>query len=171
LPINLIAACDYSNAIGYKNDLLVKLPEDMKNFQKLTTGHFVVMGSNTFRSIGSHLKNRQNLVITSKTKHDLPDDVYAYHSVKDVLFEYEHYAEKQVELWVIGGQSIYEQFLPHADKIYLTIIEHTFPKADTFFPRFSLVDWKVIDRVDNKSDEKHPYNYSFVTYERRNKDK
>lgn len=167
MTINLIAACDNLNAIGNKNDLLVKLPEDMKNFQKLTTGHFVVMGSNTFRSIGSHLKNRQNLVITSKTKHNLPDDVYVYHSVSDVLFEYKHYAEEQVELWVIGGQSIYEQFLPHADKIYLTIIEHTFSKADTYFPKFSLVDWRVANREDHKKDEKHPYNYSFVTYEKR----
>jgi dihydrofolate reductase len=171
VSINIIAAIGLGNELGYKNGLLCELPEDMKRFKRLTSNHFVVMGSNTFHSIGHHLPNRQNIVLTTKTNHKLPNDVFVYNSVLDVLHEYENYGNKEVELWIIGGQSIYEQFLPHADKIYLTIIDHVFDNADTFFPRFSLMDFKVVESIPNKADEKHPYDYHYVTYERRIKQK
>jgi dihydrofolate reductase len=167
LSINLIAAIGVNRELGYKNQLLCHLPNDLNHFKELTTGHFVVMGSNTFRSIGKHLPNRHNIVLTHKTKHDLPDDIYAYHSVEDVLFEYENYANKEVELWIIGGEQIYKQFLPHADRIYLTIIENHFSKVDTWFPPFSFLDWKVTSNIRNEIDEKNPYVHSFITYERR----
>lgn len=166
--IHLIAAIDFNNGIGYKNKLLCHLPNDLKHFKELTAGHFVVMGANTFKSIGKSLPNRQNIVLTRKMKHDLPRDVYVYHSVKDILHEYENYAEKEIELFIIGGQSIYEQFLPHADKIHLTIIENEFEKVDSYFPQFSLEEWIPIKSIRNWKDENNLYNYSFVTYERRN---
>lgn len=166
--INLIAAIDLNRGLGFENDLLVKLPSDMKNFKKLTTGHFVVMGSNTFKSIGHHLPNRQNIVITRNTKHDLPNDVYVYNSIHDVIHEYNNYSNKEVDLWVIGGQQIYEQFIEHADRLYLTVIDNYFQKVDTFFPPFNLLDWMVIENKENKADEKNPYDHYFVTYERRN---
>lgn len=166
--INLIAAIDLNRGLGFNNDLLVKLPNDMKHFKKLTTGQFIVMGANTFRSIGHHLPNRQNIVITSNTKHGLPDDVYVYNSVDSVLWEYNNYSNKKVDLWVIGGQSIYEQFIEHADKLYLTVIDHYFKNVDTFFPPISLLDWMVVENKENKADEKNPYDHYFVTYTRRN---
>jgi dihydrofolate reductase len=165
--INLIACCDLRNGLGYQNQLLTKLPNDMKHFKELTSGHFVVMGHNTFRSIGKRLPDRQNIVLTHKTNCDLPNDVYVYHSVENVIHEYENYGNKEVEMWIIGGEQIYKQFLKYADKIHLTIIEHQFSKVDTFFPQFSFLDWKVSENIKNEADQDNPYVHHFVTYERR----
>lgn len=168
MSINLIAAMDLSCGIGYRNELLVKLPNDLKRFKELTTNEFVCMGRKTYESIGHPLPNRYNIVLTRDMKYNSSEGVYIYNSINDVLFEYQNYNGNENELYIIGGAEIYNQALPYAEKLFLTVIETEFPKADTFFPRFSLVDWKVIDRVDNKKDENHPYNYSFVTYSRRN---
>lgn len=165
--INLIAAIGVNRELGYQNKLLCSLPNDMKHFKELTSGHTVVMGHNTFKSIGKHLSNRKNIVLTRNTDHDLPRDVFVYNSVEDILFEYKNYAQEDIELWIIGGEQIYKQFLSYADKIYLTIIENHFNKVDTYFPPFSFLDWKVTENIRNEADEKNPYVHSFVTYERR----
>jgi len=167
MSIKIIAAISNTNQLGYKNELLCHLPNDLKRFKELTTGDFVIMGKNTFNSIGRSLPNRQNIVLTTSVNHNLPVDVYAYHSVEDVLFEYENYSEKQETLWIIGGGKVYSQFLPFADYIYLTIIDTEFQYADTYFPEFNLDDWKVIDHVINKADDKHEFDYHYVTYRRK----
>jgi dihydrofolate reductase len=169
--INLIACIDLNNAIGYKNQLLCKLPNDLKRFKELTTGQFIIMGSRTFESISKPLPNRFNIVLTRNTKNYFPDGAYVYHSVEDIIHEYENYGNKEVELWVIGGESIYKQFLPHADNIYLTIIDHAFSKADAYFPQFDINDWKVINHEQHKMDSEHLYNFHFVTYEKKIKNK
>lgn len=167
--INLIAALGLDREIGYKNQLLCDLPNDMKRFRQLTTGNIVIMGRKTFQSIGKPLPNRKNIILTHKPKSDFPSDVYVYHSVEDILRQYENYAEKQVEVFVIGGSSTYKQFLPYADRIYLTIINNKFPHADSYFPRISLDEWRVIEHIENKADDKNMYDYDFVTYERKTK--
>jgi dihydrofolate reductase len=167
MSINLIACVDKNNAIGYKGGLLTKPPLDFKHFRSLTINNFCVFGKDTFAEIGKPLRNRHNIVISRNPKIKLPDGVYHYQSVEDVLFEYENYAAKEVKLFVCGGEKVYEEFLPHADSIYLTIVDHTFPKSDKYFPRFSLDKWAVGDNVENKADSKYPYNYHFVQYMRR----
>jgi dihydrofolate reductase len=167
MMINLIVAKDLSDGIGYKNELLVKLPSDLQRFKELTLNGFICMGRKTFESIEKPLPHRTNLIISKNTNYKA-NGAFIYSSVDDVIHEYKNYANKELQLWVIGGQSIYTQFLKYADKLYITEIEHRFPKIDTYFPQFSFLDWKLVDKIENKKDEKHPYNYAYCIYERRN---
>lgn len=166
--INLISCIDLNNAIGYNGQLLTyKKAADMKRFKELTTGNFTVMGRKSYEEIGKPLPNRTNLVLTKNINADYHPDVCVYDSVSQILFEYEHYADKQVELFVCGGQKVYKEFLPYADQIHLTILHTKFPKADTWFPKFNMSDWKVIEHTDHEADEHNQYPYSFVTYKRK----
>jgi dihydrofolate reductase len=167
MSINIIAAISNTRQLGLDNKLLCHLPNDLKRFKQLTENNFVVMGSNTFHSLGRSLPNRHNLVLTRKTKHGLPRDVFVYNSISDILDEYENYADKQVELWVIGGQNVYEQFLKHADKLFITVIDHHFPEADVHFPEIDLTDWRVVEHIVNKGDDTHEFDFHYVIYERK----
>jgi dihydrofolate reductase len=167
LSINLIAAIGLDGEIGYKGKLLAKLPADMKHFRELTDSHFVIMGRKTYDEIGKPLPNRTNIVLSSKTNHDYHPDINLYSSVDDVLFEYEHYADKQVDIFVCGGSKVYEAFMKYADFIYLTVIHNKFKNADRFFPKFDISDWKVIEHTDHPADEQNQCPYSFITYQRK----
>jgi dihydrofolate reductase len=139
----------------------------MKHFRKLTENNFCVFGRKTFESIGHPLPNRHNIILTKNEKYEEPAGTYVYSSLEDVIHEYHSYNNDENELFICGGSEIYKQALKYADRIYLTIIEHRFSKIDTYFTPFSFLDWKVTSNVKNLADETHPYNYSFVTYERR----
>lgn len=167
--ITLIACIDRNRGIGSKGSLLTKPPLDFKLFKELTTGNFVVFGRNTYEEIGKPLPNRQNIVITSNTMHNYDPEINVYPSVEDVLYEYENYAEKEVDLFICGGEKIYEAFLPHADFIQLTVVDHSFPEADRHFPEFDLKEWQPVNTVKNPATEDYPYDYYFALYERKNK--
>jgi dihydrofolate reductase len=167
MTINLIACVDLNNSIGYKGSLLTKPPLDFQHFKNLTIGKHCVMGKSTYDEIGKPLPKRYNLVLTRKINHDLPSDVFVYHSVPDIIHEYENYAEKEIELFVCGGEKVYKEFLPHADYIHLTIVDHKFPKSDRHFPKFDLSEWEVVSNIKNAADENYPYDYYFVTYKGR----
>ena len=146
-----------------------KPPLDFKLFKELTTNNFVVFGKNTFNEIGHPLPNRQNIVITSNTMAEYHPEVNVYPSVNDVLFDYLNYADKAVDLFVCGGERVYKEFLPHADFIQLTIVDHSFPEADRHFPEFDLKDWKHVNTIKNDATEDYPYDYYFVLYENKSK--
>jgi dihydrofolate reductase len=165
--INLIAAIGVNRELGYKNQLLCHLPNDLKYFKELTTGQFVVMGRKTYESIGHPLPNRQNIIVTRNNKFVEPVGAYVYNSLEDVIHEYQQYNENQNELFICGGAEIYKQSLKYADRIFLTVIENHFNKVDTWFPPFSFLDWKVTSNIQNEIDEKNPYVHSFIKYERR----
>jgi dihydrofolate reductase len=165
--INLIAAIGVNRELGYKNQLLCHLPNDLKHFKELTTGQFVVMGRKTYESIGHPLPNRQNIIVTRNNKFVEPVGTYVYNSLEDVIHEYQQYNENQNELFICGGAEIYKQSLKYADRILLTVIENHFNKVDTWFPPFSFLDWKVTSNIQNEIDEKNPYVHSFIKYERR----
>jgi dihydrofolate reductase len=165
--INLIAAIGVNRELGYKNQLLCHLPNDLKHFKELTQGNICVMGRKTYESIGKPLPNRQNVILTHQKDYEAPSRVYVYHSVEDILKQYESYGNKEMELFIIGGEQIYKQFLKYADRIYLTIIEKQFSRVDTYFPPFSFLEWKVTSRVRQEIDQDNPYVHHFVTYERR----
>lgn len=171
MTISLIAAISKTNQLGYKNKLLCHLPNDLTRFKELTLDTFCVMGRKTYESIininGKPLPQRTNIVISRDLKYPVHPSCYLYNSVNEVIREYEKLAKKDVKLFVIGGSSIYRQFLSYADNIYLTIIDHIFSKADCYFPIFSLHEWKVTEHIPNKADDKHLYNYHFVTYNRK----
>lgn len=165
--INIIAAIDLNRGIGSNNDLLTKLPNDMKHFKELTTGHFVVQGRHTYESIGHPLPNRTNIILTRNKKYIPPVGTFVYHSIEDVINAYKNQNNNESDLWFIGGEKVYQQAIPYADRLYLTITDHEFPLADCYFPSFSMMDWKPIENVENKADENNLYDHYFVTYERR----
>jgi len=136
--ISIIVAIGKNRAIGKNNQLLWHLPEDLRHFKKITTGNIVVMGRKTYESIGRPLPNRTNIIVTNDKKYKAEGCIIK-HSLDEVLNEAKTYKDKEV--FVIGGGQIYEQALPHAKKLYLTIVDDE-PEADTFFPDYS--DFKNI---------------------------
>lgn len=157
MRINIIAAVARNRAIGHENKLLYWLPNDLKRFKALTTGHTILMGRKTFDSLPKGaLPNRRNVVV-SHTVTELPGcEVYA--SIEEAL---EHCAADE-DVYVIGGASIYEQALPFADRLCLTEIDDTPAEADAFFPPYD--EWKVASREEHDTDEKHAHRYAFVDY-------
>ena len=155
--ISVIAAVAKNRAIGYENKLIYWLPNDLKRFKALTTGHTIIMGRNTFLSLPKGaLPNRRNIVLSRSTK-DFPGcDVYS--SLDEAL----QHCTPDEDIYIIGGASVYRQALKIADRLCLTEINDTPEKADTFFPPYD--DWKEESREDHEKDERHEYEYSFVDY-------
>jgi len=151
----MIAVTNEKRAIGFENKLLWDIPDDLRHFRDITFGHTVVMGSKTFESLGRALPNRTNIVIAKEKDYEASGCIVV-NSIEDAL-EMAKKEEKNDEIFIIGGGSIYQQFLPYAEKLYLTIVEDD-PKADTFFPDYS--EFKNL-----LSEEKHEYNglkYKFI---------
>lgn len=143
-------------AIGYKNRLLYAIPSDMTRFRMLTTGHTIIMGRKTFESLpNGALPNRRNIVI-SKTREQITGcEVYtsleeALAARKESVGNKKTVGNKETteedECFIIGGASIYEQALPFADKLYLTIVEKEPEHADTFFPKINPAEWEVTEK-------------------------
>ena len=158
----LIAAIANNNAIGFENKLLYWLPNDLKRFKELTTGHTIIMGSNTFRSLPKGaLPNRRNIVLSRKEK-EFPG-CETFSSLEEALAN----CNDSELVYIIGGEMLYKTALPHADILCLTEIDDTPENADAFFPEFAKNEWEVIEQEEHTADEKHAYNYRFVTYLRR----
>ena len=158
--ISLIAAIGKNNELGKNNKLIWYLPSDLKFFRETTMNNTIIMGYNTFLSIGKALPKRRNIVLTSKDI-DIPG-VIIYHNIEDMLQEELHNDE---ELFIIGGASLYEQFYPMCDKMYLTEIDDV-AEADTYFPIFQAEEWdkEFIDKnIDNG------INYEHILYRRKKK--
>ncbi len=149
-----------NRVIGKGNALPWHLPADMKHFRELTMGKPVIMGRKTFESIGKPLEGRKNILITSDSNYRA-EGCLVVHSLEEALKT----AEGGEEVMIIGGGKIYEEFLPKADRIYLTEIHQDF-EGDTYFPEFNQNEWQETSREDFKPDEKNPFAYSFVTLER-----
>ena len=159
--ISIIVAVARNWAIGKDNQLLWHISKDLKRFKKLTEGHNVIMGKKTYESLPLRpLKNRTNIVIS-----DNPDDRFegciTVYSINEAL----QYCNEKEESYIIGGGSVYRQFLPHADKLYLTVVEKDFD-ADTFFPELDLTQWKLLEREDHGPDEENDFSYSFRIYKK-----
>lgn len=152
-PISIIVAVAQNNAIGKDNQLLWHIPADLKRFKLLTTGHTIVMGKRTFESLPIRpLPNRRSVVISDIAGEEIEGCTMAY-SIEDAV-------EKMVsenENFIIGGGSVYRQFLPLAQRLYLTIVQKDFA-ADTFFPEIDYSEWETIEHEDH-SGEELPYNY------------
>ena len=161
--MNLIVAVDKNWAIGNGNKLLVSIPQDMKFFRETTMGKVVVMGRKTLETFpgGQPLKKRTNIVLTRDKDYDVKDAI-VLNTVEEVLDELKKYDEE--EIYIIGGESIYRQFLPYCKLAHVTKINHAY-EADTYFPNLDeMDDWEVT----GVSDEQTYFNleYEFVRYER-----
>lgn len=160
--ISLIAAVGKNNEIGKKNLLLWEMPADMKHFRETTRGHTVIMGENTFRSIGKPLPNRKNIVVTR-------DETFKGEGVEvsnDLHKTLDSFTGSKEEIFIIGGAQIYAQAIKKADKLYITYVDGSFPDADTFFPEIIPVVWNEIAREKHKKDKENLYDYAFSIYER-----
>lgn len=157
--ITIIAAVAKNRAIGYKNKLIYWLPNDLKRFKQLTTGHTIIMGSNTFRSLPKGaLPNRRNVVLSRRSK-DFPGcDVYP--SLEKALQS----CRPDEDIYIIGGASVYEQAVKVADRLCLTEVDDVPQEADTFFPDYS--EWRVETKEAHPKDERHAFEYAFVDYVR-----
>lgn len=155
--ISLIAAIGRNKVIGRDNSLPWKLPEDMKRFKELTSGKPVIMGRKTFESIGKPLPNRKNIILTREKNYKV-DDCVVVNSVDEALKA----AKGSEEVMIIGGAQIYKEFLPIANKMYLTFIDEDF-EGDAYFPEFDRKEWKEVSRENKKSDN---LKFSFVVLER-----
>lgn len=161
--ISIIVAIAKLNAIGQNNDLLAYIPNDLKRFKALTTGHTIIMGRKTFESLpNGALPNRRNIVISRNDKLEL-EGAEVVHSVDEAI----DLCKNEDEVFVIGGATIYEAFLPKANKLYLTLINQFYNNADTFFPEIDAEEWNQISREDISDDEKIDFNYSFLNLERK----
>ena len=159
--ISIIAAMGRNRVIGKDNELPWKLPADMKRFRALTLNKPVIMGRKTFESIGHPLSERINIILTKDRNYKAPGCIVV-HSIDEAL----RAARDAKEVMVIGGSSIYQQFLFHADRMYLTFIDEDFD-GDAFFPRFNEAEWIEVKRENHEPDEENPYRYSFIMLERR----
>ncbi|GFD72601.1 dihydrofolate reductase [Tenacibaculum mesophilum] len=160
--ITLIAAIAKNNALGKDNDLIWHLPADLKRFKKVTTGHPILMGRNTFESIGKPLPNRTSIIITRNNNYFV-DGCLMANSIEQAI----ELAEGK-DAFIIGGAQIYKDALEQnlVDRLDITLIHHEF-EADAFFPEINMEIWKEVAREDFKADEKNKYDYSFVSYEKR----
>jgi dihydrofolate reductase len=158
--ISIIAAVAKNGAIGYKNKLIYWLPNDLKRFKALTTGHTIIMGRNTYLSLPKGaLPNRRNIVLSRSAKAFEGCDVYS--SLEEALT----HCTPDEDIYIIGGASVYRQALKIADRLCLTEIDDTPAEADTFFPPYK-DDWKEESREDHPVDDRHDFPYSFVDYVR-----
>ncbi len=163
--MNLIAAADKNWGIGRDNRLLVRIPEDMKFFQKMTTGKVVVVGRKTLETFpgGQPLKNRTNIVLTSNPDFKAKGAAVA-HSMEELLRELEKYDSR--DIYIAGGESVYRQMADLCDTAYITKIEYAY-QADAWFPNLDeKEEWEL-----TKDSEEQTYfdlEYYFLKYEKKN---
>lgn len=163
MEIAIIAAVSENNVIGNKNKIPWHLPADLKYFKKTTLGHPVIMGQNTYESIGKPLPKRVNIVL-SDNKNYKADGCFVFNSIPEAIKYLKNKRYKKA--FVIGGASIYKQFISSADTIYLTRVLHRF-KGDTYFPHIDADKWKVIKDKKYPKDDNNPYDMVFMIYKRR----
>ena len=161
--MNLIVAVDENWAIGYKNELLIRIPADMKMFRQETTGKVVVLGRKTLETFpnGQPLKNRTNIILSTKKDYQVKDAIVV-HSIEELLEELKNYPSE--DIYIIGGETVYRQMLPYCDVAHVTRIDRKY-EADAFFPNLEEEgNWEITAESDEQS--YFDTTYTFVKYER-----
>ena len=156
--IIMIAAVAENNELGKDNDLVWHLPNDFKRFKTLTSGHHIIMGRKTFESFPKPLPNRTHVIIT-RQKNYKAEGCIIVDSIEKAL----EICPKNEDTYIIGGGEIYTLSLPFADKIEITKVHHSF-EADAYFPVLNEKEWKLAQSDHNSKDEKHIYDYTYLTY-------
>ena len=157
--ITIIVAAAENNAIGKDNDLIWSLPNDLKRFKKLTSGHSIIMGRKTFDSFPGLLPNRKHIVISRNKNISFSNEVTVVNNFEDAIKE----TGDDENPFIIGGGQIYKLAMDLGDKIELTRVHEEF-KADTFFPKIDEDKWKLIHEEFNEKDERHQFSFTYKTY-------
>ncbi|MBM7663212.1 dihydrofolate reductase [Bacillus mesophilus] len=160
--ISYIVAMDENQVIGRNNELPWHLPADLAYFKRVTMGKPIIMGRKTHESIGRALPGRENIIVTRNESYQSAG-CRVVHSMDEVR-ELEN--EMDEELFVIGGAELFKELLPVTDRLYITHIHHEF-QGDTFFPSIDWENWVVLERELGIKDEKNPYDFEYVLYERK----
>jgi dihydrofolate reductase len=158
MSVSLIVAMAENRVIGHENRMPWHLPADLNRFRSITTGKPILMGRRTHESIGRTLPDRMNIVITGNPDYQVHPGSIVVHSLADAI----RVAGDDAELMVIGGAKLYQDFLPDADRIYLTLIHRRF-EGDTCFPAWPASQWKEVERINVNDDHSCGFPYSFIT--------
>ena len=156
--VTIIAAASENNIIGNENKLIWHLSNDLKRFKELTIGHHVIMGRKTFESMPRSLPNRTNVIVTRK-KDYLAENAIVTNSLDEAL----SVASEDSQPFIIGGGEIYKIAMDISDRIELTRVHHHF-EGDTSFPNIDKSKWAETEKITNKKDDKHNYDFTFITY-------
>ena len=161
--LSIIVAIAKNNAIGKDNKLLWHLPEDLKRFKRLTTGHNIIMGRKTFESLGRVLPNRHHIILCNDAKLNIEDENV---EILDDISKLDKYINSEEENFVIGGATMYKLLMPYVKKMYITEIDKEFD-GDVYFPEISLNEWNATEREKGPQDNENDFEYEYVTYERK----
>jgi len=162
--ISIIVAVSEDLGIGKKNDLLWHISEDLRRFKKLTTGNTVIMGKKTWESLPRKpLAGRKNIVLTDNPEESIENAITAY-SIDDALSK----CGPEEEVFIMGGGSIYRQFMPIADRLFVTHV-HKQAAADIYFPEIDPDYWDIIEKEEHKSDGGDSIPYTYTIYEKKNR--
>lgn len=162
--LSIIVAVAENNVIGKDNKLIWHLPEDLKRFKRLTTNHTIIMGRKTFESLGRILPNRKHVILCNDMEMNIDDKNV---EILEDISMLKDYIDSEEEHFVIGGATIYKLLMPYANKLYLTLIHEEF-EGDVYFPEIEEKDWKVIDREEGLRNKENPFDYEYITFERKN---
>lgn len=162
MNISQIVAVAENNVIGKDNDLIWRLPADLKHFKSITMGHCMLMGRKNFESIGRALPGRTTIIVTRSKDYKI-EGCHTVTSIEEGIKLAESLDED--ELMIIGGGQIYEQSLDLTTKVYYTAVHQSF-EGDTFYPKLGSKHWEIISEEKHLSDEKNPHDYSFTEYKR-----
>ena len=160
--LTIIVAASENNAIGKNNKLIWDLPDDLKRFKSLTSGHYIIMGRKTFDTFPKLLPNRTHIVVSNKKNLNVPDEVIVVNNISDAI----EISKNDSNPYIIGGGQIYKLGINLVDKIELTRVHNTF-EADTFFPELNLNKWKLVSKTYHDNDEKHEYPFTYETYDKK----
>ena len=161
--LSAIVAIDRNGAIGKKGQLLCHMPADMRHFKETTMGHSIIMGRKTFESFPKGaLPGRQNIVITRNRSY-APEGVTVAHSVDEALAT----VTMPGEVFIIGGEQIYNATFSRVSTIHLTVIDHKFKDVDAYFPRIDMRSWAITEQEQHPADDRNPYPFTFMTLKRK----
>jgi dihydrofolate reductase len=158
MNLTLIAAMGENRVIGKDNDLIWHMPNDLKHFKQLTSGHHIIMGRKTYESVGKPLPKRTNIIVTRDNNYKA-EGCIVVNRIEDAI----EIASGDEQPFITGGAEIYKLALPFAHTIELTLIHGTF-EGDTFFPEFDEKNWKLESKEAHSADERNPFAYTFLRY-------
>lgn len=164
MRVSLIAAMAHNQVIGRDNQLPWRLPADLTHFKQLTMGKPLIMGRKTFKSIGKPLPGRTNIVV-SRDEDFAAEGVIVAHSLNSALTKAEAHLDDSDEVMVMGGANIYYQYLPRADRMYLTLVEAEV-EGDAHFPVYVPDEWELTEATRHEPDDQNPYAYQFLVFDR-----
>jgi len=158
MTVSIIVAKAENDVIGANNELIWHLSDDLKNFKRITNGHFIIMGRNTYESIGKPLTGRTNIIL-SRTSGFKAEGCLVFSDLREAL-NYSN-KKKQDEVFIIGGAQVYREAIGWADKLYLTKV-HVSPEGDVFFPEIDYSEWTELSHISVKKNDRNDYDYEIL---------